>query len=211
MAQSDTRGLPGQGQTLIEILIGITVGAIIIGGTAGALVVTFKASLENKSFQNVSYLNQELMDNVTSFSEANWRNVYDLNKSPNQYYINIVSGGFAAVTGPENIVIEGVSYDRSFTVDNVNRDANGDISDTGTDDPSTQKITVTTSWQSAGETKTIPFVKYLTRSRNAVFGQTDWSGGYGENGPLTNPNTRFSTSTNIDYSGTAGAIKLQPL
>lgn len=198
------------GQTLIEILIGITVGGIIIGGATGAIGLSLKSSFQNKSYQIVSSLNQELADNVSVFAEANWRNIYDLNKSPSQYYLTAAGGGFSAASGSEGVVAESVTYNRNFTVDNVNRDANGDIADLGTDDPSTQKITITTSWQVGSNVATVSFIKYLSRNRNLILRQTDWSGGGGEEGPLTTPNNRFAASDNSDFSN-AGFIKIQGL
>jgi prepilin-type N-terminal cleavage/methylation domain-containing protein len=198
-----------KGQTLIEVLIGITIGAVVIGGAAGLISVTLRSNLQNKSYQVASSLNQELINNVMSFTQANWRNIYDLNKSPAQYYLSVSGTGFAAIAGAENVVVEGTTYARSFTVSNVNRDASGNISDVGTNDPSTQKITATTSWQAGNQS--VFFVKYLTRTGNAVFRQMDWSGGSGQEGPLVTPNNRFATSTDIDFTSAPGAIKIQGL
>lgn len=198
-----------RGQSLIEILAGVAISAIIIGGAAGLISVTLRSDLQNKSYQVASSLNQELINNITVFSQANWRNIYDLNKSPAKYYLSTNGAGFTAFSGEESIVVEGVTYSRSFSVDNVNRDSNGNIVEVGTDDPSTQKITITTSWEAGSQN--VSFVKYLTRSRNEVFRQTDWSGGDGQEGPITSPNNRFATSTNIDFVTTMGAIRIQGL
>jgi len=197
------------GQTLVEVLIGITVGAIIIGGATGAIGLSLRSSLQNKSYQVVVSLNQELADNVTVFAEANWRNIYDLSKSPAQYYLIATSTGFIATTSTESIVADGTIYTRSFTVENVNRDISGNIATSGTDDPSTQKITINTTFNIGGEPITVGFIKYLSRNKNLVFRQTDWSGGSSEEGPLITPNNRYATSTDINSTGTPGVIKIQ--
>jgi len=106
-------------------------------------------------------------------------------------------------------------YSRYFYIENVNRTvcSVGDIT-TGTstgcisvagagsgdiaDDPSTQKVNAVVT-RSDGATS--QYYEYLTRSRNAVFSQTDWSGGSGQEGPYTVVGSGFSSSTNI----TAGA------
>lgn len=90
---------------------------------------------------------------------------------------------------------------RSFYTENVNRDSGGNIAASGTDDPSTQKITVSASWP---VNRTLSKSEYLTRSNNKVFNQADWSGGSGQDGPFTEPNNQYSTSTNavLDTSGT---------
>jgi len=106
-------------------------------------------------------------------------------------------------------------YSRYFYIENVNRTvcSVGDIT-TGTstgcisvagagsgdiaDDPSTQKVNAVVT-RSDGATS--QYYEYLTRSRNLVFSQTNWSGGSGQEGPYTVVGSGFSTSTNI----TAGA------
>ncbi|KKU15187.1 hypothetical protein A3A20_01325 [Candidatus Wolfebacteria bacterium RIFCSPLOWO2_01_FULL_45_19] len=102
-------------------------------------------------------------------------------------------------------------YMRSFYVENVNRDANGAIAVSGTDDPSTQKITVTSGWEILAATDSFSQFRYFTRHSNRLFSQTDWSGGYTD--PTDNPITAtttasFNTSTNIDYA-TSGQIRIE--
>ncbi|BCX16260.1 MAG: hypothetical protein KatS3mg098_489 [Candidatus Parcubacteria bacterium] len=89
-------------------------------------------------------------------------------------------------------------YYRYFYVDNVSRDTNGVIESTynsNNDDPSTQKITSAVVWTN-GRKNEISF--YLTRSkRNLVFWQKDWSGGSGQEGPITEVNNKYSSASNI--------------
>jgi len=98
-------------------------------------------------------------------------------------------------------------YTRYFYMDTVGRDA-GDVllSSGGTNDPSTEKATVVYGWPGG---PTSSFSMYLTRFRNNVFDQTDWSGGSGQDGPATTTNNKFSTSTQINYSTTTGSIMIQ--
>lgn len=91
-------------------------------------------------------------------------------------------------------------YTRYFYVSNVNRDGSGNIAASGTDDPSTQQITAVTTRADGGVTQ---FSEYLTRSSNAVFTQSSWSGGSGQDGPITSPTNTYSTSTSIVLSGTS--------
>lgn len=93
---------------------------------------------------------------------------------------------------------------RSFYVENVNRDGSGYITTgAGTDDPSTQKITV--SYQ-VGSNPASTLSAYLTRSRNRIFLQDEWGGGAGFDGPYTTSTTKFSTSTSIDNTSSSGSI-----
>ena len=98
-------------------------------------------------------------------------------------------------------------YTRYFYIDNVGRDASGNIlSSGGTNDPSTKKLTAVYGWPNG---PTNSFSTYLTRFQNNVFDQTDWSGGPGQDGPATTTNSRFSTSTQIYYATTTGSILIQ--
>ena len=112
---------------------------------------------------------------------------------------------FLATAGDEPLDISSSTFTRYFYVENVNRDAGGNIvSSGGTEDPSTQKITVTVIWP--GTTTGISFSEYVTRTGSSVFRQTDWSGGDGQEGPVNNVGNKFSTSTIIDYLTVAGSL-----
>lgn len=88
------------------------------------------------------------------------------------------------------------AYSRYFYVNSVSR-TSGSIDSTynaSNDDPSTQQITtVITRYGGV----TYKYYEYLTRFRDKVFSQTNWSGGSGQDGPITSPTIYFSTSTNI--------------
>ncbi len=125
------------------------------------------------------------------------------------------------VSGTTSTIVEDRTFTLYFSIENVNRNlcGAGDITTDATstctsgpgssgvtDDPSTQKITAFVSWP---ESRSISKIQYLTRNVNKVFVQTDWSGGSGQEGPITSENNSFATSTNIDYSTTTGSIKIQ--
>ena len=111
------------GQSLVEILVGVSLGAIIIGGAAGAVSVYLRSNLESKKQQASTFLAQELMDSVRVFAEGNWHNIYDLSKgSSNHYYLDTSASPFATSTGDEAIAAENTSFTRYFYVDNVSRD-----------------------------------------------------------------------------------------
>lgn len=102
-------------------------------------------------------------------------------------------------------------FTRYLNVENVSRDSSGDIvTSGGNDDPSTQKITTYVEWpgveSAVGQVK---IVDYITRWSNRVFNQTDWSGGSGEEGPVTDPGSKYSSSTGV--SSQVGSIKIEGL
>jgi prepilin-type N-terminal cleavage/methylation domain-containing protein len=103
------------------------------------------------------------------------------------------------------------AFTRYFNIENVSRDSNGDIvTSGGNNDPSTQKITVYIEWPTtSGDTGQVSVVDYVTRWANRVFNQSDWSGGSGQTGVITEPNNRFDNATSI--SNPAGSIRIEGL
>ncbi len=100
----------------------------------------------------------------------------------------------------------GITFTRSFYVENVNRSSGQIVTSGGTADPSTQKVTISYSWPDVDTPRTIS--AYLTRSRTRVLWQSDWSGGSGQGGPATTTNSMFASSTGIDFSTTTGSIRI---
>jgi len=90
---------------------------------------------------------------------------------------------------------ENASYEKYFYVESVKRDDNGDVvASGGTYDPSTQKIVSVVTWEDG---RSASLVSYLTRNRDKVFVQDDWSGGEGQEGPISDINNQYSSAQNI--------------
>lgn len=213
-----------RGQSLVEILIAIGIGAILIGGATTAIIAILRSNLETRNVQIATSLSQEYLDSVQSLAESNWRIIYSPSsgKGPSsQFYLTASSTSFAIVAGTTSTAVEGRTFTRYFSIENVNRNLCGadeistDASSTCTsgpgsvgitDDPSTQKITVTVSWP---ENRSISRTQYLTRNIDRVFVQTDWSGGPNQEGPITSANNQFVSSTDIDYATSTGSIVIQ--
>lgn len=210
-----------KGQSLIEILVGILVGSVLLVSASTAVVLITRNTAEVKNAQIVAPLAQELLDNVKVIAESDWNKIYLLSKGESlRYYID---SSRAVVPGEETLNIEGKNFTRYFYVENVNRISCGvgDIIINATttclswpggnneisEDPSTQKITAVVKWGgilslSASE------VQYLSRSRNEVFVQTDWSGGVIADEVLTTPNNKFTSSTDVDFASAPGSLTL---
>ncbi|MEK7506322.1 MAG: LamG domain-containing protein [Patescibacteria group bacterium] len=113
------------------------------------------------------------------------------------------------------------SFARDFYVLNVCRtnDSLADISTStisscpgGTaDDPLTQEIVATTQWIFGASADQVSLSRFVTRWGNFSIRQTDWIGGSGQTGPITSPNSQFSSSTNIVSTSTFGSFQIQNL
>ncbi|GIW65271.1 MAG: hypothetical protein KatS3mg093_250 [Candidatus Parcubacteria bacterium] len=158
-----------QGQSLVEVLVALSVGIIFVLGTMVAVQMSLKSGKDSEKIQVSASLARELMDNVKIFSESDWHNISNLaTTSANHYYLNTSSIPFTAVSGEENITISTTTYTRYFYVDDVYRDGTGKISSSGTFDPSTKKITIVYKWLGGSDRY---LVTYLTRSKNVIFNQ----------------------------------------
>lgn len=194
-----------RGQSLVEVLIATVVGTIMVISAVTLIAPALKSNTDVARTQTAIALGKELLEGVRVWAEADWHNVTNLaTTSANRYYLNTSSSPFMAATSTETISVSTTTYIRYFYVDDVNRDGAGKITTgAGTPDPSTKKVTVVSGYVS-GATSTL--AAYLTRFRNNVLDETEWSGGSGQEGPVNSPNGRFATSANVNYTTTTGSI-----
>jgi len=153
----------------------------------------------------------------------------------NDVYIGAYNGASQFFTGPIDDVriynralsasevkqlYNSQTFSRYFYVDNVCRtnDSLGSIASSSSpcsggsaDDPLTQKVTAVTNWLVGASLDQVSLARYVTRWGNFAIRQTDWSGGTGQEGPLTAPNSSYSSSTNISSTGTLGSFKINGL
>ncbi|GEM_PF-1163838 len=199
-----------KGQSLIELIIALGIGVAMMSVASSGLFLVLRSGQLAQQNEVSSNLAGSLIDGVAAVSQGNWHSIYDLNKgSSNHYRVSTSTGQLAIQSGDENLTVNGTSFTRYFYADNVSRDGSGNIEsvyNSLNDDPSTQKITSTASSQIGGSPLIVSSIIYITRSQNFVFKQTDWSGGSGQEGPITSINNKFASSANIDFSNTPGSI-----
>ncbi len=197
-------------QSLIEVLIAATVGVIMITAAATVIVPALRINTQTNNAQAGAAFGKELLENVRVWAEGSWNNISAVaTSSARHYYLNTNSSPFIVVSGVQTVSISTITYTRYFYVEDVYRgpsDLIVIVQSDGSYDPSTKKITVAYSWPRSA-TNTIS--QYITRNRNNVFIQTDWSGGQGQSGPSTSTNNKFFTSTEpINHASTTGSIFL---
>jgi len=195
------------GQLLLEILIAV-VAIVAIAGLGAQLVLVGQKSNEITGDKDTALkLVEETFEAVRSIATENWQTVYapvSGKGSGNLYHPEQQSGKWVLVAGTQPVTINGVNYTRSLYIENVNRDASKNIVLTGgTDDPSTQKITVSISWP-RGET--ITGSEYVTRWRGKGCVQTGWATQSSDTSPCP-ADTYYTKDDSINTSG--GELKLQ--
>jgi prepilin-type N-terminal cleavage/methylation domain-containing protein len=109
-------------------------------------------------------------------------------------------------------------FDRYFYVENACRTNDANYSLAGAapcdggevEDPSTQLFTGVVEWAGKEGESSFALSEYITRWRNDIFHQTDWSGGSGDDGPVSNSSDSYSSSTGVDSSN-LGEIRIEGL
>lgn len=209
------------GQVLIEILLAILIAVTIIGAVSNLLFANLKSGKISGAKNTALSLAQEGLEAMETIRDNDWHNIYfppdgngdstdKGNGFPYYLYNNGSSWSLSNNIINRDITIDGTVYSRTIYIYNVNRDAGGNIVETGgAEDPSTQKIQVVVS---SNESSDITLSNYFTRWRNEAFIQTDWSGGSGQAGPLiwNNIINQYSSDDgNINTDNPAGSIKLK--
>jgi type II secretory pathway pseudopilin PulG len=219
--------IDNSGQILLEVLIAIAVaGAVAVLGSQ----LIFISLVGNKIAGNnnvASGLVEGGLEAAKAASTENWQNIYSLTHgTTTKYYLQQSSGKWVITAGTESVPLNNASYGRYFILQNVCRNittrAITGVSDSGGStatcnnltssaiDPSTQKITFYVAWPNAS---TISDSDYLTRWRNVICADTNWSGG--RNSPTDNVficsgsvSSYYTDDGTIDTS-TVGVIKLK--
>lgn len=190
-------------QSLVELLVAISVGTILIGGSVTLMGVSLKSYASIRKHLQANVLIRQASEVIQSLARYDWHSIDDLEEAS----VHRISFGntwtIISDGQKEEGIINNIPYQRYFRIYNVLRDASGDISTStsGTiDDSSTQKITVFLEYgDNYISSSSVSF--YLTRSEdNKVFHQEDWSGGEGITGPTPNPSDKYYTSTNVATS-----------
>ena len=194
----------------MELLVAVGVGMVIMLTGIGLVGVYLRISSQDLSFQGANFLSQDLMDGVTAAAEGDWESIANATTS---HHLATSTMGFAVKPCKESKTINNTAYTRYFSVAPVCRDTGENIGPCGVDDPATKKIKVTVEWLYRGAPASIFLDKYLTKTSNRVFHQTDWMGGAACAG-VVDPvaagyNTRFCSAVDIDITSLPGSIKIQ--
>ncbi len=134
-----------------------------------------------------------------SFDNVRWYNRALSAAEVSQLYKSGIFGRYFYV---ENVCR---SNDASSTITSVSPCGGGSV-----DDPLTQKATAVTEWISDGKTAQFSLATYLTRWKNFLLRQTDWSGGAGTTGPVTVPDNSYASGTNVTTTP-LGSFRIQNL
>jgi len=201
------------GQSLIEVLIAMAIGTITILAAVTVLTLMLRVGEQDAFFQTATFLEQELVDNLLVTVERDWQEVAGTVSDKKYYLATTTDEGVFEIKEEEDgkiVNIDNKDYIYYIELDPVKRDSNGAISDSGSNDPSTKKVKVTVTWKFQGDDEISVINKYVTRSKNRVFRQTNWSGGpTGTDEVVSDVTNKFFESSGLDFVFQPGLLKVE--
>lgn len=168
------------GQSLIELLLALSVAVVAI--ISGFLVLQFliKRASDEGASQMAAYLREETLKKMHFLSNISYTALIDpsLDSTVDYKFVTAANGTISLTPGIDTQVVSGKPYSVAFRILPVYRDANKNIVSSGNvEDKNTRQVNLAISWTGPDGPVSLFSSTYLTRDRNYSFHQTDWSGG----------------------------------
>jgi type II secretory pathway pseudopilin PulG len=150
-----------QGQLLIEFILAVGLMAILLTSGLNILGPSLKISSQSEEKEFVAALIQEQFEVIRSIRNENW-SALAVNGT---YHYEDIDEDEAGLTFLANPILYDNKYEVSIILDDVYRDSNMEILETGNldqIDTNSRKVTVQVSWDSYGNEKIVSQSMYLT-------------------------------------------------
>ena len=152
-----------KGISVIEIIVCLAIITITFWSFTGIAKYSLKIQEQSNAKIEAINLASEAIEAVRSIRNESWDNISLL--SLETKYYPIISENKWTLTLNDPGIING-TYNRSITIERVYRDANDNISESGTEDNQTKKVIAIIEWNDRGQTKQISLPTYLTNWNN---------------------------------------------
>ena len=148
------------GYGVIEVTVAAGLASVIALSIFQLVVATGRPVSAGARQTEATYLAEEALEAVRVLRNDSWSNeIAPLSNNTVYYPVKIATDWTLTTTPPAPI---NSLYTRTIQLQAVYRDANDDISASGTLDPKTRKVTATVTWPERGQAKTITLDTYLT-------------------------------------------------
>lgn len=138
---------------ILEIVIGVSIISISLFGLIAVSQFSLRAINESSKNIKAAFLLEEGIEAIRILRDSSWQTDIASLTSGTTYYLDFDGTTWNSTT--INIYIDDL-FERNFVINDIYRDANDDISETGTLDSNTKKVTVSVSWlRSTGTTTKI--------------------------------------------------------
>jgi hypothetical protein len=149
-----------KGVSIIEILVVIVIINVVLVALLGLAAFSLKNSTFIKETSQADFLVQEAFEGVRNFRDGTDWDTDGLRALSGTYHLEKsgdVPPKWQLISGPETIN----GFTREIEFENVFRDGNDNISESGSPDPDTKKVTVAVSWKD----KEVKIATYFTNWR----------------------------------------------
>jgi|688.fasta_scaffold1647452_1 hypothetical protein len=149
-----------KGIGLVEVIVAVFILTIVLSSLFTINNLYLKSSLGNIKSTKGAYLASEAVEAVKTIRDSGWSNIVNIANNTDYYlYFNNETSVWVATSSIQ--AIDGFS--RKFKINNVYRDASGDISNAGTVDPNTKKLETFVSWHaSSGQIVEKSLITYIS-------------------------------------------------
>ena len=148
-----------KGIGLVEVLVAVFIFTIILSSLILVSNMYLSGAGDNLRATQAAYLAEEGIEAVKTIRDNSWSNISNMDIKTDYYLTFNTDLSIWATTTTK---IYNDVFLRSFILENVIRDINGRISDSGVVDPKTKKLTVSVSWYGKTGTTTKSLKTYIT-------------------------------------------------
>ncbi|OHA84333.1 MAG: hypothetical protein A2937_01175 [Candidatus Yonathbacteria bacterium RIFCSPLOWO2_01_FULL_47_33b] len=153
-----------RGFGILEMVIASAILSVSLLGISSFYQDALRVSRTTTSFVQANYLLEEGVEAVKLMRDKSWSGSIAGLTPGASYRLAYTSGSWATTT--TMTLIDGV-FDRTFVLENVNRDGNDDITTSGgTLDAGTKKLTVSVAWGGQSGTTTKSITTYIANIFN---------------------------------------------
>ncbi len=159
--KKQTKKIYTGGMSIIEILIGCSIIVIGIIALSSTFTKYVTYALGNENNIQAAYLAEEGLEAMTFLREKSWTTYITPLVPGTTYYFSWDTTNlfWNTTTVPQYV---GTKFLRKITIADVNRDGSDEIAVSGTNDPDTQKVTVSVEYFQGHATSTRTLTTYIT-------------------------------------------------
>lgn len=148
-----------KGVGLVEVLVAVFIFTVILSSLILISNLYLLGATDSLKNTQAAYLAEEGIEALKTIRDNSWDNISSIPIDTEKYLSFSTASSSWQISDSEDLVS---IFSRSFIINSVNRDSDGDISLSGTDDPNTKKINITVSWNGKNGVITKNLVTYIT-------------------------------------------------
>lgn len=144
---------------VIEVLVVTVIISLVLVGLHSAAAQALRLTYESVKRTRATFLLEETIEALRTKRDAGWSTSIGTLSGGTDYFLEFTGGAWTITT--TNVFIDD-TFERKFTIENVNRDGTDDIASSGSPDTGTKKISASVSWYAPTGTTTQSITTYIT-------------------------------------------------